>query len=54
MDEINKILLESRFNDFLGISESYELEFKSQPYDLQQAKQQHELAKDVSALANSE
>ena len=52
--EIEEILSESRFNDLLGIAESHRLEFKSQPYDLQQTKQQHELAKDVSALANSE
>ncbi|RKT44991.1 AlbA family DNA-binding domain-containing protein [Thiocapsa rosea] len=54
MAEIEKILSESRFNDLLGIAESHRLEFKSQPYDLQQTKQQHELAKDVSALANSD
>jgi len=54
MAEIEEILSESRFQDLLGIAESHRLEFKSQPYDLQQIKQQHELAKDVSALANSE
>jgi hypothetical protein len=54
MNEIRTILKEARFSDLLGIAESYNFECKSQPYDLQQPKQQHELAKDVSALANSE
>lgn len=54
MNDIREILQETRFNDLLGMAESYNFECKSQPYDLQREKQQYELAKDVSALANSE
>lgn len=41
------------FDELLGIAESLALEFKSQPYRLDQPYQRQELAKDVSAIANS-
>ena len=54
MNNINKILKEGRFSELLGMTESHNFECKSQTYDLSQPKQQHELAKDVSAIANTE
>lgn len=41
------------FQALLGTAESDELEFKGQPYGLQQPRHKLELAKDLSALANS-
>jgi Putative DNA-binding domain len=41
------------FDQFVGAPESLEVEFKGEPYRLDQEGQKFELAKDVSALANA-
>lgn len=42
-----------RFGDLLGEAEDIDLEAKEEPYDLESAAGRYELAKDVSAIANS-
>jgi predicted HTH transcriptional regulator len=41
------------FNQFIDAPEGLEIEFKGEPYRLEQDSQKFELAKDVSALANA-
>lgn len=52
-DEALVILAGGNFDQFVGAPESLEVEFKSEPYRLDQDSQKFELAKDVSALANA-
>jgi Putative DNA-binding domain len=47
------ILTSGDFDQFVGAPESLEVEFKSEPYRIEQESQKFELAKDVSALANA-
>ena len=53
-DQVRQIITEGRFDDLLGVVETQQLEFKGEPYQLVSESQKHELAKDVSALANAD
>jgi predicted HTH transcriptional regulator len=52
-EEALAILGQGEFDRFVGTAEGLELEFKSEPYRLDEDSQKFELAKDVSALANA-
>jgi hypothetical protein len=52
-DEVLAVLADGRFDALVGIAEDESLEFKRQPYRLDEEQQAFELAKDVSALANA-
>ena len=47
------VLRSSRFEAFVGVTESAELDFKGEPYQLEDERGKLELAKDVAALANA-
>jgi hypothetical protein len=51
---IREILQSGNFDEFVGAEESAVLEVKSSPYNIDDAQQRYELAKDVSSLANAE
>ena len=51
--EALEVLEGGDFDPFIGVPESLEVEFKGQPYQLDQDSQRFELAKDVSAFANA-
>jgi len=51
--EVLGILASGEFHQFVGVPEGLEVEFKSEPYRLEQDSQRFELAKDVSAFANA-
>src|SRR5579863_7313892 len=52
--EAIQVLRSGHFDQFLGTTESAQVEAKGEPYQLSGSdRQKHELAKDVSALANS-
>ena len=51
--EVLAILGKGNFNQIIGLIESETLDFKREPYQLNTTKQKLELAKDVSAFANS-
>ncbi len=53
VDEIEKVLAYGDFDHLIGVIEDERLECKSGPYTLENDHQKLELAKDVSALANS-
>jgi hypothetical protein len=54
VQDVLQILEEKKFQDFQGVVETDEIEFKRSPYQLEKnGSQQLELAKDVAALANS-
>jgi hypothetical protein len=53
LSEILDDLREARFDALKGVAESFEVEVKGGPYVLSSERQKHELAKDVSALANA-
>ena len=46
-------LAAGEFNEFIGVEENLEVEFKGEPYALDAETGKFELAKDVSALANA-
>lgn len=50
--EILQVLEAGDFAALMGVHEDVEVEFKGQPYQLEEEHQRFELAKDVSALAN--
>jgi len=52
-DEILAVLEDGAFERLKGSPENLEVEFKREPYRLDQENQKFELAKDVSALANA-
>jgi predicted HTH transcriptional regulator len=52
-DQALAILANGDFDQLIGAPESLEVEFKSEPYRVEQESQKFELAKDVSALANA-
>jgi hypothetical protein len=52
-DEALTILASGDFEPFIGAPESLEVEFKGEPYQVENESQKFELAKDVSALANT-
>jgi hypothetical protein len=52
-EEALAILAGGNFEQFVGTPEGLEVEFKREPYRLEQDDQKFELAKDVSALANA-
>jgi hypothetical protein len=52
-EEALAILASGDFDQFVRARESLEVEFKSEPYRMEQESQRFELAKDVSALANA-
>jgi Putative DNA-binding domain len=52
-EEALAILAGGNFDQFVGTPEGLEVEFKREPYRLEQGDQKFELAKDVSALANA-
>jgi hypothetical protein len=52
-DEALAILASGDFEQFRGVAEGLEVEFKAEPYRLIDEAQKFELAKDVSALANA-
>jgi predicted HTH transcriptional regulator len=54
VDNIFEILKARNFQELVGIAESLCLDCKSEPYRLVDEKGRHELAKDVSAFANSD
>jgi predicted HTH transcriptional regulator len=55
IQSIRTIIGEGRLDELIGLEEDLHFEVKgSQPYDLDKAGDRFELAKDVSALANSE
>jgi hypothetical protein len=54
IEEAVQILQSGIFDDFLGVVEDHQIEFKGSPYRLDHDKEKHELAKDVSALANAQ
>ena len=51
--EVQKILSSGDFDEFIGALEDEQLEFKASPYQLDKDQGKMELAKDVSALANT-
>ena len=53
LDEARRLLASHDYEAFLDAVETSHLEFKSEPYRLDQDLQKQELAKDVSALANA-
>lgn len=53
LDEARKILASHDYDAFLDAVETGHLEFKGEPYRLDQELQKQELAKDVSAMANA-
>lgn len=53
VDEAISILTSGDFAKLEGVIEDTQIEFKATPYQLDQESAKHELAKDVSALANS-
>lgn len=53
IEEVGSILWRGTFDDFISVVEHEQFECKSGLYDLKAAKGKIELAKDVSALANS-
>ena len=52
-EEALEILMSGEFDQFVGVRESIEVEFKREPYRLEQDDQKFELAKDASAMANA-
>jgi predicted HTH transcriptional regulator len=54
MEDVEKIIESREFGQLIGMVESAVFEAKSAGYDLAAAEGRYELAKDVSALANSE
>ena len=54
MENIIEKLKSGEFQSLVGKHEKDDFECKSQPYDLTKTTQQHELAKDISAFANSD
>jgi hypothetical protein len=52
-DEVLNVLDAGAFEELVGVAEDERLEFKGQPYRLDDDQQAFELAKDVSALANA-
>jgi hypothetical protein len=53
LDEARRILASRDYEAFLDAVETGHLEFKGEPYRLDQEQQKQELAKDISALANA-
>jgi predicted HTH transcriptional regulator len=53
LDQVKDILLRRAFVEFISAEEDQGLECKSAPYLLKDLRQKLELAKDVSAFANS-
>src|SRR5262245_25261106 len=53
-DEVAAILASGEFEGLIGVVEDGRLEFKGAPYKLGEETAKAELAKDVSALGNSE
>lgn len=51
--KIAKIINSGKFSDFLGMAESVYFDAKEKPYNLDDINDRYEIAKDVSALANS-
>jgi len=51
--KIAKIINSGKFSGFLGIAESVYFDAKEEPYNLDNINERYEIAKDVSALANS-
>jgi hypothetical protein len=54
VSEVDAILSSGRFDNLLGCVEDSHLECKAAPYQLDQDRQKMELAKDISALANTD
>lgn len=54
MDKIRQILAAKDFAKFIGVAEGIHLEVKRESYDLSTAAGRYELAKDVTAFANSD
>ena len=52
-EQLRALLEARRFARLIGEAEAVSLEVKQEPYDLDAAAGRYELAKDVSALANS-
>ena len=52
-DEALAVLAGGDFEQFIGVPEGLEVEFKAEPYQIEHDSQRFELAKDVSALANA-
>jgi len=52
-DQVRDVVGQTAFDKFIGVLESEFLEFKSEPYRLAEDMQKLELAKDVSAFANT-
>lgn len=53
IETLEEILKKGEFGSLIGVLEDEQLECKGEPYQLDKDYQKHELAKDVSALANA-